>query len=128
MSWATILTLAAGAYLFKLVGFVIVGSIASRSGSGTSPDSTAGPDRQAGPSGAGGVALRIGALLPPALLAALVVSQTVVADTATGTTLTIDARLVGVAAGAFAVWRWSAPFWLVLVISAATTAAVRLVL
>lgn len=114
MSWTAILLLAGGAYFFKVLGLVVLGPAMLRSG-GSPSDGDDG--RQAD-----GVLLRVGKLLPPALLAALVVSQTV----ATGTELVIDARLAGVAAGALAVWR-GAPFWLVLVISAATTALLRLV-
>ncbi|MGI9598152.1 MAG: AzlD domain-containing protein, partial [Acidimicrobiales bacterium] len=68
-----------------------------------------------------GLPMRIGQLLPAALLAALVVSQTVVA----GTSLVVDARLAGVIAGAIAVWR-GAPFWLVLIVAAGVTALIRL--
>jgi hypothetical protein len=107
VSWTAIVVLAAGAYLFKAIGLVVVGPLLARS------------DAAAGTTG-GGWPLRLGQLLPPALLAALVVSQTVV----DGRDLTIDARLAGVAAGAVAVWR-GAPFWLVLVIAAAVTAGIR---
>ncbi len=58
--------------------------------------------------------------LPPALLAALVVSQTVVTESLVG-----DRRQVGRGgAGALAVLR-GAPFWLVLVMAAAVMATVR---
>lgn len=116
MSWTAILTLAAGAYLFKAIGLLVLGPLLDRSeptGAGANPD---------GPEPGGGWPLQLGQLLPPALLAALVVNQTVVS----GQDLVVDARLAGVAAGAVAVWR-GAPFWLVLVIAAATTAALRLV-
>jgi branched chain amino acid efflux pump len=59
-------------------------------------------------------------LLAPALLAALVAINTF----ANGHDLTIDARLVGVAAGAVAAWR-RAPALLVVVLAAAVTAAIR---
>ena len=109
MSWTAILVLAAGAYLFKALGLLVVGPALARTGTAEATES-------------GGWPLRLGQLLPPALLAALVVSQTVV----DGRSLVVDARLAGVAAGAFAVWR-SAPFWLVLVIAAAVTAGIRAV-
>lgn len=60
-------------------------------------------------------------LLPAALLAALVADQTL----ATAGALTIDARVVGVAVAAVAVWR-NAPFALVVLLGATTTALVRL--
>lgn len=107
MSWTTILTLAGGAYLFKALGLLVFGPAVGAGGAaGSRPD---------------GAAMRVGRLLPPALLAALVVSQTVV----TGSRLVIDARLAGVMAGAVAVWR-GAPFWLVLVVAASVTALLRL--
>jgi branched-subunit amino acid transport protein len=65
---------------------------------------------------------RIATLLAPALLAALVAINTV----ATGRDLTVDARLLGVAAGAVAIWR-RAPILVVIVVAAATTAVVRAV-
>lgn len=61
-------------------------------------------------------------LLAPAVLSALVVVQTFGA----GQTLTVDERLVGVAAAAVALWR-EAPLLLVVVVAAGTTALVRLV-
>lgn len=63
---------------------------------------------------------RVARLLPSALLAALTVSGTLAA----GTTLRIDARLVGVLAAAAAL-RWRAPFAVVVLIGAAATAATR---
>jgi uncharacterized membrane protein len=59
-------------------------------------------------------------LLPAALLAALVVTQTV----ASGRHLTIDARVVAVAAAAIALWR-KAPFLVVVVVGAGAAAATR---
>ncbi len=117
MSWTTIGLLAAGAYLFKAVGFLVLGPLSLRGVADTD-----GPETAAGVrSGGDGLAMRVGQLLPAALLAALVVSQTVTS----GTELVLDARLAGVTAGALAVWR-RAPFWLVLIIAAATTALIRL--
>lgn len=60
------------------------------------------------------------AVLPAALLAALVVTQTV----ASGRHLTVDARVVAVAAAAIALWR-RAPFLVVVIVGAAAAAAVR---
>ena len=99
MSWAAVLTLAAGALFFKVAGTFGLGGLMERRSMRA-----------------------IGALLPPALLAALVGVQTFT----TGTDLVVDARAAGVAAGGLAVWR-GAPFWLVVVIAAAVTAALRAV-
>lgn len=63
---------------------------------------------------------RTAALLPPALLAALVAAQTFTA----GSTLVIDARAVGLAAAAVAV-ALRAPFAVVVLLAAGVTAAVR---
>jgi uncharacterized membrane protein len=60
------------------------------------------------------------AVLPAALLAALVVTQTV----ASGRHLTLDARIVAVAVAAIALWR-RAPFIVVVVLGAASAALVR---
>jgi hypothetical protein len=99
MSWAAIAVLAAGAYGFKVLGVVVLG-----------------------PRAATGRLLAIAALLPPAVLTALVVVQTVGGDRA----LVVDARLAGVAAGVVAVWR-RAPFVVVIAVAAAVAAAVRAV-
>lgn len=66
---------------------------------------------------------RVLALLPAALLAALVVTETVIRDGE----LVIDARAGGVAAAGVVLWRGGSVVWVVLV-AAATTAALRLVL
>lgn len=97
MSWWFIFVLAGGAYVFKALGLVVLG-----------PRAVAGP------------ALRLVALLPPALLAALVVVQTF----AGARVLVIDARVAGVAAGAVATWR-RAPFVVVVVVAGAVTAGIR---
>ncbi len=110
MSWTAILVLAAGAYAFKALGLVVVGPLVSRRRDGDTVER------------GGGRVLELGQLLPPALLAALVVNQTV----GDGQELVVDARLAGVLTGAVAVWR-GAPFWLVLVVAAGVTAAIRLV-
>ena len=60
-------------------------------------------------------------LLAPALLAALVVTQTVGGDQ----TVVLDARVLGVAAGGLALWL-RAPILLVVVVAAAVTALSRL--
>lgn len=60
-------------------------------------------------------------VLAPAMLAALVVTQTVGGDRE----LVLDARLVGVAAGGVAVWL-RAPLLAVMVVAAAAAALVRL--
>lgn len=97
MSWAAVLTIAAGAYFFKAAGTFGLGRYLQHP-----------------------TLLALGVLLPPALLAALVAVQTFSTDTS----LVIDARAAGVIAGGLAVWR-KAPFWLVVVIAAAVTATVR---
>jgi hypothetical protein len=66
--------------------------------------------------------LRISAMVPIALLAALVALQTFT----TGTRMVIDARAVGVAVALVAVLL-RAPFLLVVVIAVVTTALLRLV-
>jgi hypothetical protein len=65
---------------------------------------------------------RAAMLLPPALLAALVVVQTF----SDGRSLVVDARAAGLAAAGLAVL-WRAPFIVVVVVAAATAAVVRLV-
>jgi branched-subunit amino acid transport protein len=60
-------------------------------------------------------------MVAPAILAALVVSETF----ASGRALVLDARVAGLAAGAAAV-ALRAPLWLVVVAGAAATALVRL--
>ena len=97
MSWAALGLLAAGAYGFKALGLVGFSSVRP----------TAAIERLTG-------------LIPPALLAALVVVQTFTDDAA----LTLDARAVGLAVGGVAVWR-RAPFIVVITLAAASTAAVR---
>ena len=62
----------------------------------------------------------LAALLAPALLAALVATNTF----ATGQSLTIDARVLGVSVAAIAIWR-RAPVLLVIVLAAGTTALAR---
>ncbi|MEW6058742.1 MAG: AzlD domain-containing protein [Actinomycetota bacterium] len=60
-------------------------------------------------------------LLAPALLSALVVTQAL----ADGKAISLDARLVGMAAAGIALWR-NAPILVVIVVAAAATALTRL--
>jgi branched-subunit amino acid transport protein len=66
------------------------------------------------------VVTRLSELLPAAMLAALVATQTV----GDGTSLTLDARIVGVTAAGIAVLL-RAPFGLVVLVGAGVTALVR---
>jgi branched-subunit amino acid transport protein len=66
---------------------------------------------------------RVLSLLPAALLAALVVTETVIADGE----LDIDARLVGVGFAGLLLWRGASVIWVVIG-AAAVTAGLRLVL
>jgi branched-subunit amino acid transport protein len=97
-AWATVFLVGAGTLVLKAVGPVVV----------------AGRElpRQAD---------RLLALLAPAILAALVVTETF----ASGRALVLDARLAGVDAGVLAVLL-RAPLWLVIVAGAVATALVRL--
>jgi branched chain amino acid efflux pump len=97
-AWATVLFVGAGTLVLKSVGPVMVAGRQL-------------PRR----------ADRLLALLAPAILAALVVSETF----ANGRSLVVDARLAGAGAGVLAVLL-RAPLWLVIVAGAVTTAAVRL--
>jgi branched-subunit amino acid transport protein len=97
-AWVTVVAVGAGTVLLKAVGPVGVA------------------DRQ--------LPKRVGDLLAmvgPAILAALVVSETF----AHGRSLVVDARLAGVAAGAVAVV-FRAPLWVVVVAGALATALARL--
>lgn len=98
MSWALLLAIAAGAYGFKVAGALLGDRFASNAGLD-----------------------QLTALVPAALLPALVVTQTF----ATDDRLLLDARVPGVVVGAVAALR-GGPFWLVVVLAAATTAAWRL--
>ena len=97
MSWATLLTIAAGAYAFKAAGMFGLGRYAQAP-----------------------VPLALGGLLPPALLSALIVVQAFSSETS----LVVDARAAGVLVGGVAAWR-GAPFWLVVLLAAVATAALR---
>jgi branched-subunit amino acid transport protein len=97
MSWTFILVLAAGAYGLKVLGLVVVGSRRL-------PDPL----------------LRCVALLPAALLAALIAVQTF----SDGRSLVLDARAAGVGAAAVAA-ALRAPFAVIIVVGAAVTATLR---
>lgn len=99
MTWTLVLTLAAGAYACKVVGLVLIGER-------TLP----------------AVVQRCLALIPAALITALVVKDTV----SVGQELVVDARLAGVSAAVIATWR-RAPLVLVIAVGAAVTAIVRAV-
>ena len=96
MSWIGILVLSAGAYLFKLVGI----SAGERFSRPLAP---------------------VTQLLPAALFSALLVMMSVT----NGSSLTVDARLLGVMVGAAAVWL-RAPFVIVVVAAMLATAGLRL--
>jgi branched-subunit amino acid transport protein len=98
-AWATVLAVGVGTVALKAVG----------------PVGVAGkqlPPRIAG----------LLSMVAPAILAALVVSETF----AHGRSLVLDARVAGVAAGAVAI-ALRAPLWAVVVVGAAATAVARLI-
>jgi uncharacterized membrane protein len=97
--WVAVLVTAAGCYLLKLAGVLV-------------------PERWL----EGERVTRVLILLPVALLAALAAVQTF----ATGDHLVTDARVAGVAAAIVAL-RFRAPFIVVVAVSAATAALLRLV-
>ncbi len=97
MSWTTLLLLALGAFAFKAAGNFGVGRVAEQP-----------------------MVVGLGRLLPPALLAALIIDGTFNTDGA----LVIDARAGGVILGGIAAY-FRAPFWFVVLLAAATTAALR---
>jgi uncharacterized membrane protein len=97
MTWTALFIIAGGAYLLKVSGLVLL--------RGWEPPSTV---------------QRCLDLMPAALIAALIVVNTVV----TGRHLVADARLVGVSAAAVAAWR-KLPFPVVVLLGAAVTALVR---
>jgi branched-subunit amino acid transport protein len=99
VSWTFVIVLAATAYAFKVLGLVVIG------------------DRQLPP-----LLDRCLALIPAALIAALVVKDTF----SVGQHLQIDARAAGVGAAVVAAWR-KAPLIAVILIGASVTAAVRAV-
>jgi len=97
MTWTLIFVLAAGAYGFKLLGLVIIGS---------RPMPAA--------------VERCLALVPAALLSAQIVTNTF----ADGKDLVVDERAAGLAVAVVAAWK-KAPFVVVVVLAAATTALLR---
>jgi hypothetical protein len=97
MSWAAVIVLGAGAYVFKAVGLVALGRRA-----------------------VDGRVVALAALLPAALLAALVMVNTFAGDRR----LVLDARAVGLAVAVVATWR-RAPFLVTVVAAAVATAGVR---
>lgn len=99
MSWTDVLLLAAGAYAFKVLGLVVLG------GRELPPPIT-----------------RCIALLPAALLPALIAVQTLTTDDR----WVLDARAAGVGAAILAAWR-RAPFPVVIVVGAVVAALVRAV-
>ena len=99
MSWSSLIVLVIGAYGFKAFGVLGLGRVADSAAARFEP---------------------LTALIPAALFAALIAVQTVGGDE----TLVLDARIVGVGAGAVAVWR-RAPFVVVVLVAMAVTALVR---
>ena len=99
MSWWFIVALAAGCYAFKVLGLVIIG------------------DRRMPP-----VVIRCLALIPPAMISALVALNTF----SVGQHLVIDARAAGLGVALVAVLL-RAPVLVVVVLAAATAALVRAV-
>jgi Branched-chain amino acid transport protein (AzlD) len=99
MTWAAVLLTAAGCYLLKLAGLSVPPRVLDRP-----------------------AVRRSAALLPVALLAALVAVQTV----ATGNHLVVDARLAGMAVAVVALIL-RAPFIVVVVLATLATALVRMV-
>jgi branched chain amino acid efflux pump len=98
-AWEAVLTIGAGTVLLKAVGPVLVSGRRL-------------PAR----------ATELLEMVAPAILAALVVTETF----ANGRALVLDARLAGAAAGLVAVL-FRAPLWLVVIVGALATALVRLV-
>lgn len=99
MSWWLVIALAAGAYGFKVLGLIVLGGRRV-------------PDRLE----------RCLALIPAALIAALVVKDTLTI----GQHVQVDARAAGVGVAVIAASR-RAPLIVVIVLGAAVTAAVRAV-
>ncbi len=97
MSWTALFLLAAGAFAFKAAGIFGLGRAAA--------DPTV---------------VGLGRLLPPALLSALIIDGTL----NSGGRLVIDARAGGVLVGGIAAYL-KAPFWLVVILAAMTTAGLR---
>lgn len=99
MSWTIIALLAAGVWAQRLAGMFVGGRLLNRR-----------------------PALgRLATLIPAAVIMAVIVQLTL----ATGKMLTIDARAAGMAVAGVLVWR-RAPFAVIVVAAAATTALVRM--
>ena len=98
-AWAAVLMVGAGTVLLKAVGPVVVSGRRL-------------PAR----------ATELLEMVAPAILAALVVTETF----GSGRALVLDARLAGAAAGLVAIL-FRAPLWLVVILGALATALVRLV-
>ena len=98
MSVFAIVALAVGAFGQRLAGAFLVGPLLTRRP----------------------VLTRAASLIPAAVVAAVIVQLTI----ARGRELVIDARLAGVAIAGVLVWR-RAPFLVVVIAAAATTAAIR---
>jgi branched-subunit amino acid transport protein len=96
--WAAVIVTAIGCYLLKLAGLSVPDKVLNRP-----------------------LVRRVSDLIPVALLGALVAVQAF----STGQSLTIDARLAGVGAGVIALL-CRAPFLVVVVVAALTTALLRL--
>lgn len=97
--WAAVLVTSAGCYLLKLAGLSLPESVLDRP-----------------------TVRRVAELVPVALLAALVAVPVL----SSGTSLTVDARLLGLGAGVVALLL-RAPFLVVVVLAAAVAALARLV-
>jgi branched-subunit amino acid transport protein len=97
MSWALVIWLSVGAYAFKMLGFVVVGSRKL-------------PE----------VLSRCLILIPAALLAALVFNGTFTDEHA----ISVDERAVGLLVAIIAAWR-KLPLIVVVVLAATTTALLR---
>ena len=97
MTWALVLSLAAGAYAFKVLGLIVIGGRPL-------PASLE----------------RCLALIPAAVIAAIVAKDTF----SVGQHLQIDARVAGVGVAVIAAWR-KMPVIVVIVAGAATTALIR---
>ncbi len=97
MSWWLVAWLSLGAYAFKVLGFVVVGSRKL-------------PE----------LVTRCLLLIPAALLAALVVKDAAT----TGQQLVLDERMLGLGVAAVAAWR-RVPLIAVVVLAAGTTALLR---
>lgn len=99
MTWVAVLAGSALAYLAKLVGYVVPGTLLDRP-----------------------LVRAAAAMMPVAMLAALVVVQTV----AVGSRVALDARLAGLAAAVVALLL-RAPFLVVVLVAAVVAASVRAV-